>query len=87
MFEAGLTYVRADFHLHTRKDKEFSFAGEDNSFVKEYVSALKNANICTILHQPMQAVNLSVDPGPGAIKPEMYSYEIEGDSHEKNPDC
>ena len=25
----------------------------------------------------MQAVNLSVDPGPGAIKPEMYSYEIE----------
>ena len=45
MFEAGLTYVRADFHLHTRKDKEFSFAGEDNSFVKEYVSALKNANI------------------------------------------
>ena len=45
MFEAGLTYERADFHLHTRKDKEFSFAGEDNSFVKEYVSALKNANI------------------------------------------
>lgn len=45
MFEAGLTYVRADFHLHTRKDKEFSFVGEDNSFVKEYVSALKDANI------------------------------------------
>ena len=25
----------------------------------------------------MQAVYLSVDPGPGALKPEMYSYEIE----------
>lgn len=45
MFEKGLTYVRADFHLHTRKDKEFSFSGEDNSFVKEYVAALKDANI------------------------------------------
>ncbi len=46
-------------------------------YTKEAAAALKNANICTILHQPMQAVNLSVDPGPGAIKPEMYSYEIE----------
>lgn len=45
MFETGLSYVRADFHLHTRKDKEFSFSGEDNSFVKDYVSALKNAHI------------------------------------------
>lgn len=30
-----------------------------------------------ILHQPMQAVNLSVNPGPGAITPEMSLYEIE----------
>lgn len=45
MFKTGLTFVRADFHLHTRKDKEFSFSGEDNSFVKDYVSALKDANI------------------------------------------
>lgn len=45
MFETGLTFVRADFHLHTRKDKEFSFSGEDNSFVKDYVSALRDANI------------------------------------------
>jgi len=44
---------------------------------KEAAIALKNAGVCSILHQPMQAVNLSVDPGPGAIKPEMYSYEIE----------
>jgi len=29
-----------------------------------------------ILHQPMQAVNASVNPGPGAIKPEMSESEI-----------
>ena len=40
MFESGLEFLRADFHLHTQKDKEFS-----NEFVKSYVSALKQANI------------------------------------------
>lgn len=45
MFETGLQYVRADFHLHTCKDKEFVYSGEQNSFINDYVSALKNANI------------------------------------------
>lgn len=45
MFEYGLSYVRSDFHLHTNKDKEFQYSGEQNSFVKDYVSALKNAEI------------------------------------------
>lgn len=45
MFETGLQYVRADFHLHTCKDKEFAYSGEQNSFINYYVSALKNANI------------------------------------------
>lgn len=45
MFETGLQYVRADFHLHTCKDKEFVYSGEQNSFVNDYVSALKEANI------------------------------------------
>ena len=30
-----------------------------------------------MLHQPMQAINLSVNPGPGAITPDMTLYEIE----------
>ncbi len=30
-----------------------------------------------MLHQPMQAVNLKVNPGAGAILPDMFSYEIE----------
>ena len=45
MFETGLQYVRADFHLHTCKGKEFVYAGEQNSFINDYVSALKEANI------------------------------------------
>lgn len=45
MFESGLQYVRADFHLHTLKDKEFTYSGESTSFLGDYVSALKNASI------------------------------------------
>jgi hypothetical protein len=45
MFESGLQYVRTDFHLHTCKDKEFIYSGEQNSFINDYVSALKEANI------------------------------------------
>ena len=45
MFETGLEFLRADFHLHTRKDKEFTYNGEPNDFIKSYVLALKQANI------------------------------------------
>lgn len=45
MFDNGCQWVRCDFHLHTRKDKEFKYSGENNSFVTEYISCLKNKNI------------------------------------------
>ena len=45
MFDHGITYVRADFHLHTRKDKEFKYNGQENDFVKDYVAALVQAGI------------------------------------------
>ena len=45
MFESGLSYVRTDFHLHTYKDKEFVYDGEENSFLKEYIASLKVQNI------------------------------------------
>ena len=44
-FSNGSIWVRADFHLHTRADKEFSYEGEENDFVKDYVNALKAADI------------------------------------------
>lgn len=45
MFEHGLEWVRADFHLHTHKDKEFKYSGEENSFVKEYIYKLSSEGI------------------------------------------
>lgn len=45
MFLNGCELVRADFHLHTRKDKEFKYTGEDNAFVASYVNALEQQNI------------------------------------------
>lgn len=44
-FASGTTWVRADFHLHTRADKEFKYAGAENGFVGAYVEALKKAGI------------------------------------------
>ena len=44
-FEHGSDWVRADFHLHTKADKEFSYSGEENDFVGDYVEALKSASI------------------------------------------
>lgn len=44
-FEYGNSWVRADFHLHTKADKEFSYSGELNDFTAKYVEALKAADI------------------------------------------
>jgi len=45
MFENGCEWIRCDFHLHTRKDKEFKYSGEDNSFVNDYIDNLYSKNI------------------------------------------
>lgn len=45
IFKHGSTWVRADFHLHTRKDKEFQYVGEDSHFVASYVEGLKTSGI------------------------------------------
>ena len=37
--------MRADLHLHTKADKEFSYTGEENSFAGAYVDALESAGI------------------------------------------
>ena len=44
-FAYGSAWLRADFHLHTKTDKEFSYCGEENSFVAAYVDGLKQAGI------------------------------------------
>jgi hypothetical protein len=44
-FAYGSTWIRADFHLHTKADKEFKYDGDENAFVGGYVDALKKAGI------------------------------------------
>mgnify|MGYP002625692397 CR=1 FL=1 len=44
---------------------------------KDCASELAKKEKEVMLHQPMQAVNLNVNPGPGAIMPNMDSYSIE----------
>jgi len=45
IFSHGSTRLKADFHLHTRKDKEFAYNGADELFVSDYVDALEKAEI------------------------------------------
>lgn len=45
MFDNGCEWIRCDFHLHTRKDKEFKYTGKDNSFVSDYVNKLESEKI------------------------------------------
>ncbi len=45
IFKNGSTWLRADFHLHTKADKEFVYGGEDNSFVSDYVNKLSQEKI------------------------------------------
>ena len=45
-------------------------------FSKQVADLIRNSGNEVILHQPMQAINLSVDPGPGAITPDMSESDI-----------
>lgn len=46
LFQNGSVWLRADFHLHTKADKEFlSYVGDDTSFVQEYINKLVKQDI------------------------------------------
>jgi chromosome segregation protein len=45
VFQHGSVWLRADFHLHTRKDKEFKYTGEDTYFAVSYVEGLKQVGV------------------------------------------
>ncbi|MBK8055356.1 MAG: histidinol-phosphatase [Saprospiraceae bacterium] len=45
IFENGATWLRGDFHLHTKADKEFSYTCTENDFCRLYVEKLKEQNI------------------------------------------
>ena len=45
IFSHGTCWVRADFHLHTRADREFVYTDDDDYYFLNYVNALKSAGI------------------------------------------
>lgn len=45
LFKNGATWVRADFHLHTKADNEFSYSGEESYYYSDYIDALNKAHI------------------------------------------
>lgn len=45
MFKNGTEWIKADFHLHTKADKEFVYSGEDDRVISDYVNELENKNI------------------------------------------
>lgn len=45
VFENGSCWVKVDFHLHTRADKEFRYAGESDRFITDYVNTLIAAEV------------------------------------------
>ncbi|MBI3193434.1 MAG: histidinol-phosphatase, partial [Ignavibacteriae bacterium] len=45
IFENGATWLRADFHLHTKEDKEFYYSGAENDFINLYIEKLKTEDI------------------------------------------
>ncbi len=45
IFKHGAQWLRADFHLHTKPDKEFDYNGNENAFCRLYVDQLKSQEI------------------------------------------
>ena len=45
LFRHGATWLRADFHLHTRADKEFQYSGDPGAFAEGYAKGMAAAGI------------------------------------------
>jgi len=44
-FPYGAEWIRADFHLHTKADHEFSYEGDTNYYNSNYIDALERTDI------------------------------------------
>ena len=49
VFENGSEWVRVDFHLHTKADKEFKYTGDDKNFAGDYVKRLVEEGVALVL--------------------------------------
>jgi hypothetical protein len=41
----GAEWLKADFHLHTKTDKQFKYAGDETFYTSDYVEALENTGV------------------------------------------
>jgi len=44
IFKNGSVWLKADFHLHTKADKEFKYEGAENYFAKAYIDQLNKTD-------------------------------------------
>ena len=45
IFLYGATWLRADFHLHTKADNEFEYSDDENFYYSTYVDALDKTGV------------------------------------------
>lgn len=45
IFRSGATWLRADFHLHTKADKEFKYSDNEDYYFSNYIDCLEKAGI------------------------------------------
>ena len=45
IFKHGSAWLKADFHLHTKADKEFKYSDEENQFINIYIQKLKENSV------------------------------------------
>ena len=45
MFNNGAKIVKVDFHMHTNSDKEFSYNGDPDYYISNYISKMNTENI------------------------------------------
>lgn len=45
LFDNGTEWIRADFHLHTKEDREFQYSGVKDDFVNYYIEKLQKEDI------------------------------------------
>lgn len=45
VFRSGATWLRADFHLHTKADKEFKYSDNKDYYFSNYIDCLEKAGI------------------------------------------
>ena len=45
IFRSGMIWLRADFHLHTKADKEFAYTDQESEFISKYIDRLEYEDI------------------------------------------